>query len=144
MSDGRYRCACGSRRDRSHDPASVTHRRAVKRASPGDADCLGGLYRAFECRDGTRPIDAGQRAPRPSRGPRPSAGGQDGDDELRDIRQAYLPETLLAYVSTLHFAGTGLSRDNLLECMELASIIAEFTGMFVIFLVVHARGISQQ
>jgi nuclear pore complex protein Nup107 len=49
----------------------------------------------------------------------------EGDDELRDIRQAYLPETLLAYVSTLHFAGTGLSRDNLLECMELASIIAE-------------------
>ncbi|KIL84011.1 hypothetical protein FAVG1_12823 [Fusarium avenaceum] len=52
-------------------------------------------------------------------------GIEEGDDELRDIRQTYLPETLLAYVSTLHFAGTGLSRDNLLECMELASIIAE-------------------
>ena len=49
----------------------------------------------------------------------------EGDQELRDLRQAYLPETVLAYVGTLHFAGTGLSRDNLLECMELASIIAE-------------------
>ncbi|KAF4998087.1 hypothetical protein FGRMN_3384 [Fusarium graminum] len=52
-------------------------------------------------------------------------GIEEGDEELRDIRQVYLPETVLAYVSTLHFAGTGLSRDNLLECMELASIIAE-------------------
>ncbi|KAF4947229.1 hypothetical protein FGADI_10537 [Fusarium gaditjirri] len=53
------------------------------------------------------------------------AGIEEGDEELRDLRQAYLPETVLAYVGTLHFAGTGLSRDNLLECMELASIIAE-------------------
>ncbi|KAF5658761.1 hypothetical protein FDENT_14041 [Fusarium denticulatum] len=52
-------------------------------------------------------------------------GIEEGDQELRDLRQAYLPETVLAYVGTLHFAGTGLSRDNLLECMELASIIAE-------------------
>lgn len=37
----------------------------------------------------------------------------------------YLPETLLAYVSTLHFAGTTLTRDNFLECMELAATIAE-------------------
>jgi nuclear pore complex protein Nup107 len=36
-----------------------------------------------------------------------------------------LPETILAYVSMLQFAGTCLSRDNLLECMELASVIAE-------------------
>ncbi|RBR12328.1 uncharacterized protein FIESC28_08667 [Fusarium coffeatum] len=49
----------------------------------------------------------------------------EGDQELQDLRQAYLPETVLAYIGTLHFAGTGLSRDNLLECMELASIIAE-------------------
>lgn len=49
----------------------------------------------------------------------------EGDQELLDLRQAYLPETILAYIGTLHFAGTGLSRDNLLECMELASIIAE-------------------
>lgn len=49
----------------------------------------------------------------------------EGDDELKDLRQVYLPETVLAYVSALHFAGTGLSRDNLLECMELAAVIAE-------------------
>ncbi|KAF7542886.1 hypothetical protein G7Z17_g11201 [Cylindrodendrum hubeiense] len=49
----------------------------------------------------------------------------EGDEELRELRQAYLPETILAYVSALHFAGTGLSRDNLLECMELAAVIAE-------------------
>ncbi|KAL7927454.1 nuclear pore protein 84/107 [Trichoderma austrokoningii] len=48
-----------------------------------------------------------------------------GDEELQDIRAAYLPETVLAYISALQFAGTGLSRDNLLECMELASLVAE-------------------
>lgn len=36
-----------------------------------------------------------------------------------------MPETILAFVSGLHYAGTGLSRDNLLECMELASVVAE-------------------
>lgn len=53
------------------------------------------------------------------------SGIESGDDELQQLRQAYLPETILAYISALHFAGTGLSRDNLLECMELASVIAE-------------------
>lgn len=48
-----------------------------------------------------------------------------GDGELRELRQAYLPETILAYVSALQFAGTGLSRDWLLECMNLASLVAE-------------------
>ncbi|KAH7136589.1 nuclear pore protein 84/107 [Dactylonectria macrodidyma] len=52
-------------------------------------------------------------------------GIEEGDADLRGLRQAYLPETILAYISALHFAGTGLSRDNLLECMELAATIAE-------------------
>ncbi|KAH6895152.1 nuclear pore protein 84/107 [Thelonectria olida] len=52
-------------------------------------------------------------------------GIEEGDEELQELRQAYLPETIMAYVSTLHFAGTGLSRDHLLECMELAAVIAE-------------------
>lgn len=47
------------------------------------------------------------------------------DRDFDDLREAYIPETVLAYVSSLHFAGTSLSRDNLLECMELAAIIAE-------------------
>lgn len=49
----------------------------------------------------------------------------DGDEELRELRQAYLPETILAYVSALHFAGTAITRDWLLECMHLASLVTE-------------------
>lgn len=41
------------------------------------------------------------------------------------LRDAYLPEAIIGYVSVLHFAGTSLSRDNLLECMELAAVIAK-------------------
>ncbi|XP_044714800.1 nuclear pore protein [Hirsutella rhossiliensis] len=48
-----------------------------------------------------------------------------GDKELRELRQVYLPEAILAFVSGLHYAGNGLSRDNLLECMELAGTVAE-------------------
>ncbi|KAK1599930.1 107-domain-containing protein [Colletotrichum navitas] len=47
------------------------------------------------------------------------------DKELESLRDMYLPETLLAFISTLHFAGTTLTRDNFLECMELAATIAE-------------------
>lgn len=49
----------------------------------------------------------------------------EGDSDLVLLRQVYLPETVLAYVSTLHFAGTCLSRDYLLECMDLASVVAD-------------------
>ncbi|KAG5963875.1 hypothetical protein E4U58_003413 [Claviceps cyperi] len=52
-------------------------------------------------------------------------GIENGDHELKQLRDAYLPETVLAYISALHFAGTGISRDHLLECMDLASVIAE-------------------
>jgi len=47
------------------------------------------------------------------------------DTEFLGLRQTYLPEVVLAYISTLHFAGTCLSRDNLLECMDLAAVIAQ-------------------
>lgn len=47
------------------------------------------------------------------------------DEEFNMLRDAYLPETIIGYVSVLHFAGTCLSRDNLLECMELAAVIAK-------------------
>ncbi|KAI8629091.1 nuclear pore protein 84/107 [Xylariaceae sp. FL1651] len=46
------------------------------------------------------------------------------DEDFIYLRDVYLPETIIGYVSVLHFAGTSLSRDNLLECMELAAIIA--------------------
>ncbi|KAK1714734.1 hypothetical protein BDP67DRAFT_512879 [Colletotrichum lupini] len=51
--------------------------------------------------------------------------GDQEDQDLQALREAYLSETILAYISTLHFAGTTLTRDNLLECMELAATIAE-------------------
>ncbi|OTB03049.1 hypothetical protein M426DRAFT_322079 [Hypoxylon sp. CI-4A] len=47
------------------------------------------------------------------------------DEDFTFLRDAYLPETVIGYVSVLHFAGTTLTRDNLLECMELASVIAK-------------------
>ncbi len=49
----------------------------------------------------------------------------EGDDELKNIRRAYLPETVLAYINALHVAGTTLSRDWLLECMQLAAQVME-------------------
>lgn len=47
------------------------------------------------------------------------------DEDFTYLRDAYLPEIIIGYVSVLHFAGTTLTRDNLLECMELASVIAK-------------------
>lgn len=55
----------------------------------------------------------------------PLAVGPAEDPDLEALRQTYLPETVLAYISCLHFMGTSLVRDNLLECMELAAQIAE-------------------
>ncbi|KAK8050395.1 hypothetical protein PG994_012125 [Apiospora phragmitis] len=49
----------------------------------------------------------------------------DDEEDFEILRDMYLPETVLGYVSVLHFAGTNLSRENLLECMELAATIAE-------------------
>ncbi|KAL2757199.1 hypothetical protein ACRALDRAFT_1049406 [Sodiomyces alcalophilus JCM 7366] len=45
--------------------------------------------------------------------------------DLRTIREIYLPEAVLAYISTLHFAGTCLSKDYLLECLDVAAAVAE-------------------
>ncbi|KUJ20234.1 uncharacterized protein LY89DRAFT_682004 [Mollisia scopiformis] len=45
--------------------------------------------------------------------------------DLRRLREAYLPETLLAYITTLQFAGQHLSRDFLLECMDFATMVAD-------------------
>jgi nuclear pore complex protein Nup107 len=47
------------------------------------------------------------------------------DRDFHLLRGAYIPETVLAYISSLHFAGTSMARDNLLECMDLAAVIAE-------------------
>lgn len=45
--------------------------------------------------------------------------------EFKLLREAYLPETLLAYIVSLQFAGNVLTRDFLMECMELSALIAE-------------------
>ncbi|KAI9879403.1 MAG: Nucleoporin nup84 [Pleopsidium flavum] len=44
--------------------------------------------------------------------------------ELAEIRIAYLPEIVLAYNSVLHFAGHAISREMLLQSMELAATVA--------------------
>ena len=53
---------------------------------------------------------------------------------LTDIRNHYIPEIVLAYNSTLWFAGHFSSRTWLVECMNLAQIVAEtpmLTAAFV-------------
>lgn len=53
---------------------------------------------------------------------------------LNDIRNHYLPECILAYDSVLYYAGHALSRKHLVECMELAQIVASnqtLTNAFV-------------
>lgn len=44
--------------------------------------------------------------------------------EFKLLREAYLPETLLAYIVSLQFAGNVLTRHFLVECMELSALIA--------------------
>ncbi|POS85399.1 hypothetical protein EPUL_001842 [Erysiphe pulchra] len=46
-------------------------------------------------------------------------------NELELVRQAYLPEILIAYITTLQIAGLYLSHDFLLEAMDVSSILAE-------------------
>ena len=43
---------------------------------------------------------------------------------LDEIRRWYLPEIILAYHSVLYFAGHAISRSWLVECMNLAQIVA--------------------
>ena len=51
-------------------------------------------------------------------------GTEDDDETEEEIRKAYLPEVVLAYVSVLHFAGYAISRDLLLRCMDLGATVA--------------------
>lgn len=45
--------------------------------------------------------------------------------EFAHMREAYLPDTIIAYLAALQYAGSCLSRENLLEAMDVAAIIAE-------------------
>ncbi|KAL2067097.1 hypothetical protein VTL71DRAFT_1521 [Oculimacula yallundae] len=44
--------------------------------------------------------------------------------QLKLLRDAYLPETILAYIAVLQIGGTTLTREFLMECMELSATIA--------------------
>jgi nuclear pore complex protein Nup107 len=46
------------------------------------------------------------------------------EPEFKLLREAYLPDIVLAYDSILHCSGLALSRDNYLACMELSTIVA--------------------
>lgn len=50
---------------------------------------------------------------------------EDLEPDLRLLREAYLPETLLAYITSLQFAGQKLSREFLLECMDFSNLVAD-------------------
>lgn len=67
----------------------------------------------------------------------PNSATEEEDFEL--LRDMYLPETVLGYISVLHFAGTNLSRENLLECMELAATIAEKDSDLAVVLMKNGR-----
>ena len=41
------------------------------------------------------------------------------------IRDQFLPELLIAYITALNFYGHAVSRDYLIECMELIAYIAD-------------------
>ena len=45
--------------------------------------------------------------------------------EFELLREAYLPETILAYIHVLEFSGKSLTRDFLLTCMDLSVDIAK-------------------
>lgn len=46
------------------------------------------------------------------------------EPDFPQIRQAYLPEVIIAFDHILRLSGSILSRDNLLECINLATIVA--------------------
>ncbi|ERT00268.1 hypothetical protein HMPREF1624_03639 [Sporothrix schenckii ATCC 58251] len=48
----------------------------------------------------------------------------DDNPDYTLLRASYLPQVVIGYASTLQFAGTTSSRDYLLECMELAAVVA--------------------
>ena len=41
------------------------------------------------------------------------------------LRDQFLPELLMAYISTLNFYGHAISRDYLVECMDLVACVAD-------------------
>lgn len=50
---------------------------------------------------------------------------EDDEHEFAQLRETYLPDAIIAYVAALQYAGGQLTRENLLESMDLAATIAE-------------------
>lgn len=46
------------------------------------------------------------------------------EEQFRLLREAYLPETILAYIISLQLSGDALSRELILDCMDIAALIA--------------------
>ena len=49
---------------------------------------------------------------------------EDEAEQTTLLRNAYLPDVVVAYNSVLHYVGHTLSRETLLQCMELATVVA--------------------
>jgi len=63
-----------------------------------------------------------------------SAMDEQEDHDLRQIREHYLPECVLGYNSALYFGGHAITRQHLVQCMDLAQQVAQnetLTGAFV-------------
>lgn len=58
--------------------------------------------------------------------------------DLEKIRTAYIPEIVLAYNTVLHSAGSLISRDNLIESMDLSTTIAR-DGSYIAECFVRAK-----
>jgi nuclear pore complex protein Nup107 len=56
-------------------------------------------------------------------------------DEFKQIRISCIPEVILAYNTVLNYSAFGISRDILLKCMNLASVVAaedsDLTASFI-------------
>lgn len=70
---------------------------------------------------------------------------------FQQIRNHYLPECILAYNAVLYFAGHGLSRTWLVQCMELAQRVARNSNLTNAFVeggrmreLVHAFAMDSQ
>ncbi|KAF4631550.1 hypothetical protein G7Y89_g6588 [Cudoniella acicularis] len=50
---------------------------------------------------------------------------EEAEEEFTLLREAYIPETILAYITTLHISGWALTRDFLMDSMDLAAVMAE-------------------
>lgn len=63
-----------------------------------------------------------------------NANDEQENEDLKIIRNHYLPECIFAYNSALYFAGHAISRQHLVQCMELAQHVAKndtLTNAFV-------------